>query len=240
MRGAAVGKLGAYWNDDGVNLMHDDWFEPMAPETRAFFRLAKEEAPDYIVSLHSHGSAPSVEPTAYAPRTVKETLKELGDRVQKRYADGYAKTTEGYRKLSAHLAQLNQLYGTLKDKFSTLVANLETERKFLMDNMSLQEDSMKVKALVRDGVVSGRDAIGKITEKMATLFLKVDAFNVISEKVTTNMDNFNDFQVQMVGITEQLQQVGATGDTKSLDEAIEQFYNKRFGEEKETVNDRKK
>ena len=87
MRGAVVGKLGAYWNDDGVNLMHDDWFEPMAPETKAFFRLAKEEAPDYIVSLHSHGSSPSVEPTAYAPRTVKETLKELGDRVQKRYAD---------------------------------------------------------------------------------------------------------------------------------------------------------
>jgi len=161
-------------------------------------------------------------------------------RLQKRYADGYAKTCEGYRKLSAHLAQLNQLYGTLKDKFTTLVANLETERKFLMDNMSLQEDSMKVKILVRDGVVSGRDAIGKITEKMATLFLKVDAFNVISERVTTNMDGFNDFQVQMVGITEKLQQVGAVGDTKSLDEAIEQFYNKRFGEEKEAVNDRKK
>src|SRR5436190_242075 len=84
MRGAAVGKLGAYWNDDGVNLMHDEWFEPMAPETRAFFKLAREEGPDFIVSLHSHGSSPSVEPTAYAPRTMKETLKDLGDRVQKR------------------------------------------------------------------------------------------------------------------------------------------------------------
>jgi hypothetical protein len=58
----------------------------MAAETRAFFRLAREEAPDYIVSLHSHGSAPSVEPTAYAPRSVKETLKDFGDRLQKRYA----------------------------------------------------------------------------------------------------------------------------------------------------------
>jgi hypothetical protein len=35
--------------------MHDEWFEPMAPETKAFFKLAREEAPDYIVSLHSHG-----------------------------------------------------------------------------------------------------------------------------------------------------------------------------------------
>jgi len=87
MRGEAVGRLGAYWNDDGVNLMHDDWFTPMAAETRAFFQLAREEAPDFIVSLHSHGSDPTIEPTAYASRSMKETLKELGDRVQKRYAE---------------------------------------------------------------------------------------------------------------------------------------------------------
>lgn len=87
MRGAPVGKLGAYWNDDGINLMHDDWFEPMAAETKAFFKLAKEEAPDYIVSLHSHGSAPAVLPTDYASQLMKETLKALGDQVQKRYAE---------------------------------------------------------------------------------------------------------------------------------------------------------
>jgi len=87
MKGAAVGKIGAYWNDDGVNLMHDEWFEPLAAETKAFFKIAREEAPDFIVSLHSHGSDPSVEPTSYASRAMKETLKELGDRVQRRYAD---------------------------------------------------------------------------------------------------------------------------------------------------------
>jgi hypothetical protein len=87
MRGAPVGALGAYFNDDGVNLMHDEWFDPMAPETRAWFKLAREEAPDFIVSLHSHAVNPSVEPTAYVPRTVKETLKFFGDRLQKRYAN---------------------------------------------------------------------------------------------------------------------------------------------------------
>jgi hypothetical protein len=162
-------------------------------------------------------------------------------RLQKRYADGYAKTCDGYRKLSAHLAQLNTLYGALKDKFTTLVGNLETERRFLLDNMSLQEDSLKVKALVRDGVISGRDAIGKITERMATMFLKVDAFNAISERVTTNMDTFNDFQQQLVGITEKVQQVGTIGDPKSLEDAIDQFYRQRFGDDKtEVTNDRKK
>ena len=86
MRGAPVGALGAYFNDAGVNLMHDEWFDPMAPETRAWFKLAREEAPDFIVSLHSHASDPSVEPTAYVPRTVKQSIREFGDRLQKRYA----------------------------------------------------------------------------------------------------------------------------------------------------------
>jgi len=87
MRGPEVAALGAYWNEDAINLMHDEWFDPMAPETRAWFKLAREEAPDFFVSLHSHAVNPSVEPTAYVPRTVKETVKQFGDRLQKRYAD---------------------------------------------------------------------------------------------------------------------------------------------------------
>jgi hypothetical protein len=86
MRGEAVKALGAYFNDDGVNPMQDDWFDPMAPETRAFLKVAREEAPDYLVSFHSHASHPSVEPTAYVPRTVKQAVQQLGDRVQRRYA----------------------------------------------------------------------------------------------------------------------------------------------------------
>jgi hypothetical protein len=86
MRGAAVGTLGAYFNDDGINLMHDEWFDPMAAETRAFFQLAREEAPDFIVSFHSHASRAVIEPTAYVPRTIKEVSRQLGDRVQERYA----------------------------------------------------------------------------------------------------------------------------------------------------------
>ena len=43
--GAAVGAVGAYFNHDGVNLMHDEWSEPMAAEARAFFRLARKRRP---------------------------------------------------------------------------------------------------------------------------------------------------------------------------------------------------
>ncbi len=87
MRPPAYRRLGTYFNDDGVNLMHDEWFDPMAAETRAYLRLAREEAPDWIVSLHSHASNPSAEPTAYVPRTVKEAIQQVADRVYRRYAE---------------------------------------------------------------------------------------------------------------------------------------------------------
>lgn len=48
----AAGFLGAYYNDDGVNLMHDNFFAPMARETAALLKLADEEAPECVIGLH--------------------------------------------------------------------------------------------------------------------------------------------------------------------------------------------
>ncbi|MBI2932073.1 MAG: hypothetical protein HYY16_10525 [Planctomycetes bacterium] len=174
-----------------------------------------------------HASSPEEE------RQARQKFSRLYHRwrLQKRYADGYGKNHEGYQKLSDSLVQLNGLFGTLRDKFVTLIENLETERQFLLDNMNLQEDSMKVKVLIQDGVISGQEAIGRITEKMALLFLKVDAFNKINDRIFSDMDPFNDFQQQMLGITDKLQAIGAAGDPASLDDAIDQFYRKRFGDE---------
>ena len=70
---------------------------------------------------------------------------------------------------------------------------------------------------------------------MALLFLKVDAFNKITDRVSTNMDTFNDFQTQMLGISEKLQAIGMLGDTKSLDDAIDAFYHRRFGDDEKEV-----
>ena len=95
MQGARVGELGSYFNDHGINLMHDDWFEPMAAETQAYLRLAQDEAPDFIVSLHSHNSRPSVEPTAYVPRTVKETIRTFANRLYARYRTAGLPAREG-------------------------------------------------------------------------------------------------------------------------------------------------
>ncbi len=86
-KGPTVKVPGAYFNDDGVNLMHDYWFDPMAVETRAFFKIARDEAPDYIVSLHSHASKPALLQSSYVSQTVKKTIVDYNNRVVQRYIE---------------------------------------------------------------------------------------------------------------------------------------------------------
>lgn len=49
----ASGFIGGYFNDNGVNIVHDNFFFPMAEETKALLRVADEYVPD--ISLHLHG-----------------------------------------------------------------------------------------------------------------------------------------------------------------------------------------
>ena len=77
-----VGILGGCFNDGGVNLYNDCFFRPMAPETRAVFDLAIEEAPDFIVNVHSHEMPAEFLRTSLVP----EKLEQWTGEVQKRYA----------------------------------------------------------------------------------------------------------------------------------------------------------
>lgn len=47
-----ISVLGGYFNDDGINLMHDDFFNPMAKETSLLLELGTQHAPDIIANLH--------------------------------------------------------------------------------------------------------------------------------------------------------------------------------------------
>ena len=77
--------LGAYFNDDGINMMHDDFFSPMAAETKAILDLARSEVPDMTVSLHSYDYPPSIIPANYVPWFMKKRIEELTWRVNLRY-----------------------------------------------------------------------------------------------------------------------------------------------------------
>jgi hypothetical protein len=77
MVGANVGFLGCYFNDQGVNPMHDEFFAPMSTEAAAILKVARESAPDLAVSLHSHENAPALLRPAYVPIEVQQAVREL-------------------------------------------------------------------------------------------------------------------------------------------------------------------
>lgn len=50
---STVGFPGGYPNDAGVNIMHDDFFGDIQPETKALFDLVAAEKPDVIINMHT-------------------------------------------------------------------------------------------------------------------------------------------------------------------------------------------
>lgn len=75
-----VGILGAYYDDNGVNLMHDAWHAPMSATTTALLGLVADEAPDLALNLHGHGSPPMVVEAAYVPMAVKAAMAAFAER----------------------------------------------------------------------------------------------------------------------------------------------------------------
>jgi hypothetical protein len=77
--------LGAYFNNDGINMMHDDFFNPMANETKAILEIARNEAPDLTVSLHSHEYRSCILLPAYVPLFMKEQVFNLAVKLNETY-----------------------------------------------------------------------------------------------------------------------------------------------------------
>ncbi|MNI33311.1 hypothetical protein D3C73_872520 [compost metagenome] len=70
--------LGSYFNDDGINMMHDNFFAPMAGETRALLELADKEAPDFTVLLHGGANNDNhLYPIHYLPQKVRLRQQEF-------------------------------------------------------------------------------------------------------------------------------------------------------------------
>jgi hypothetical protein len=82
-----VGILGGYFNNDGINIMHDEFFDPMAEETKAIFKIAMEEAPDITVSLHSCSCNPFIIQNSHAPHFMKKRIAELAQRLNQKYIE---------------------------------------------------------------------------------------------------------------------------------------------------------
>lgn len=89
-----AGFLGGYFNDDGINMMHEDYFGNVSNETAALFDVCRKEAPDFTVLLHGGGNVVNtLVPYEYVSkesheesRVVSRQLKERCDQEGVRYA----------------------------------------------------------------------------------------------------------------------------------------------------------
>jgi len=76
--------LGGYFNDDGVNIVHDNFFFTMAEETKALLKLADEYVPDITLHLHGGGNGQNCFFLFdYIPKVVKDRIAELSHHVAK-------------------------------------------------------------------------------------------------------------------------------------------------------------
>lgn len=80
-----VGFLGGYYNDNGINIMHDNFFNPMAEETRHLLSLADETQPDGIFQLHGGSNSENalLQPF-YTPAEVNKAIQEIAIRADKK------------------------------------------------------------------------------------------------------------------------------------------------------------
>jgi len=79
--------LGGYFNDAGVNIDLDDFFSSKkAPETEALLDLARDEIPDCVVVLHTHGPGPFMsQPNHFVSQRCRYLQAQIGTVVGERH-----------------------------------------------------------------------------------------------------------------------------------------------------------
>ena len=78
-----VDYLGGYFNDDGVNLMHDNFFGKKANETQALFNVCERYVPDFTVLLHGGTNTKNcILGPAYAPLEIKKRVADFEQKLK--------------------------------------------------------------------------------------------------------------------------------------------------------------
>lgn len=102
-----VDYLGGYFNDDGVNLMHDDFFGKKALETEALFGVCEQYVPDFTVLLHGGTNCTNhILGPAYAPIEIKQRVADFEQLLKQEYED---------KGLTLYTPNVNFDYGESKD-----------------------------------------------------------------------------------------------------------------------------
>lgn len=79
--------LGAYFNDDGYNMMHEDYFGTVTSETGAVLDVCRKYAPDFSILLHGGTNSYSgVLPYQYTSQACLDDANTVSLRLRDRHA----------------------------------------------------------------------------------------------------------------------------------------------------------
>jgi chromosome segregation ATPase len=139
-----------------------------------------------------------------------------------RYKDGFTRNYQDYETLAKNLQALVKMFGMLNDAFSTLLGNLESEKKYLIDNIRLQADAIRVQKLVHEGISDGSKAVVKVSQKLALLYTQVEGFAKVHEKINRDMAKFTDSTKILSSLVEQIEK-SPYQSAPTIDKAIDYF-----------------
>jgi hypothetical protein len=159
-------------------------------------------------------------------------------RLRNRNIRGLEHNLANYKILAKNLDMLTQLFGQLQDKFTDLIQNLEGEKGYLVDSIELQLDSVRVKKIMNEGFFSGERAIKNVTEKLAQLYLRVDAFTQVHDRINQGLGRFAETTDTLQKLSQTIDEIGNGGITTdatatgapgggSIDDIVDAFYKQR-------------
>lgn len=144
--------------------------------------------------------------------------------INSRYKDGFSRNRKDYEVLSGNLKGLVKIFKILNQAFDGLIENLAAERKYLLDNIQLQADAIRVQKLVHEGISDGSKAVVTMTKKLALLYAQVDGFAKVHEKINRDMAKFSDSTKILSSLVQQIEKTPFQS-APTLDKAIEYFAN---------------
>ena len=75
--------LGAYFNDDGVNMMHEDFFGEISNESKILIDICRKEVPDLSIQLHGGTNTTcTLLPTEYTSQACFDKCMKLSNSVK--------------------------------------------------------------------------------------------------------------------------------------------------------------
>jgi len=142
--------------------------------------------------------------------------------ISTRYKDGRLRNQRDYDTLSKNLKGLIKIFSILHQSFDTLIENLAAEKQYLLDNIRLQADAIRVQKLVHEGISDGSRAVVKITQKLALLYAQVDGFSKVHEKINRDMAKFSDSTKILNSLVQQIETTPFQS-APTIDKAMEYF-----------------